>query len=272
VGSFYQVRQLHAHAWVEAYLEPEEIPPDMRPPDLDGSAGWLTLDPTPAADESWAYNRGGWMNALADLGDYLKHLWSNYVVGLNAERQRDAIYRPLAQIATNVEQLVKGNEGVAAVVWRWLRTSAMTFRGLLILLAVTAATVFVVRRLACWILALYRKRSSTRKTGKRRERVEFYERLEEILARYGIVRGRQQTPLEYALAAGAQMVAESATRPHATLPRRVVEAYYRVRFGRQVLDAEEAQTVGQQLARLENVLREQQRDQPLALHQTTTHS
>ena len=64
-------------------------------------------DPTPAADASGAFDRGGWLNALADLGDYLKHLWSNYVVGLNAERQRDAIYRPLAQIATNVEQLVE---------------------------------------------------------------------------------------------------------------------------------------------------------------------
>ena len=262
VGSFYQVRQLHAHAWVEAYLEPNDIPPDMRPPDFAGSAGWLTLDPTPAADASGAFDRGGWMNALADLGDYLKHLWSNYVVGLTAERQRDAIYRPLAQIATNVEQLVEGNEGVPAAIWRWLRTNALTFRGLLILLAVTAAAVFFVRRLAWLILALLHKRLSRRKTGKRRERVEFYERLEAILARYGLVRGSQQTPLEFALAAGAQMVAESATRPHATLPRRIVEAYYRVRFGRQVLDAEEAHTVGQQLARLENVLQEHNREKP----------
>ncbi len=32
VGSFYDVRQLHAHAWVEAYLEPEQIPEAELPP------------------------------------------------------------------------------------------------------------------------------------------------------------------------------------------------------------------------------------------------
>jgi transglutaminase-like putative cysteine protease len=259
VGGFYQVRQLHAHAWVEAYLKPDEIPPDMRPPASDGLAGWLTLDPTPAADASGAFDRGGWLNALADLGDYFKHLWSNYVVGLTAERQRDAIYRPLSQLATNVEQLVEGNEGISAAMWRWLQTNALTFRGLLILLAVAVVTLFVGRRLVWLIAALFRKRTSRRKAGRRRERVEFYERLEEILARYGLVRAGQQTPLEFALAAGAQMVAESATRPHATLPRRIVEAYYRVRFGQHALDAAEAQTVGEQLARLESALREQTR-------------
>jgi transglutaminase-like putative cysteine protease len=260
VGGFYQVRQLHAHAWVEAYLDPEEIPPDMRPPDSEGSAGWLTLDPTPAADEGWGFDRGGFLNALADLGDYMKHLWSNYVVGLNAERQRDAIYRPLAQIATNVEQLVEGGQGVPAAIWQWLRTSALTFRGVLILVAVTALAVFVGRRLGWLVAAVYRRYKLRPNAIKRRERIEFYERLEEILARYGLVRGRQQTPLEFALAAGAQMVAESATRPHATLPRRIVEAYYRVRFGRHLLDAHEAEVVGQQLARLTEVLQTQKRD------------
>jgi hypothetical protein len=259
VGSFYQVRQLHAHAWVEAYLDPEEIPPDMRPPGFDGYAGWLTLDPTPAADERWGYDRGGWLNALADLGDYFKHLWTNYVVGLTAERQRDAIYRPLAQIATNVEELVGEGEGIPAV-WRWLRTNALTFRGVLILFAVTAVAVFVVRRLMWLIAAVLRKRSSRAKAGKQRVRVDFYERLEEILARYGLVRSKQQTPLEFALVAGAQLVAETATRPHATLPRRIVEAYYRVRFGQQALEAHEAETVGRQLASLEHALIKQKRE------------
>ncbi|MEX2137991.1 MAG: DUF3488 and transglutaminase-like domain-containing protein [Pirellulales bacterium] len=259
VGSFYQVRQLHAHAWVEAYLDPDEIPPDLRPPDSEGSAGWLALDPTPAADEGWAFDRGGFLNAIADLGDYLKHLWSNYVVGLNAERQRDAIYRPLAQIATNVEQLVDGGQGVPAVIWQWVRTNALTFRGVLILVGLTAVAVFMVRRLMWLVAAVYRRYTHGMKTVRKRERVEFYERLEEILAQYGLVRGLQQTPLEFALSAGAQMVAETATRPHATLPRRIVEAYYRVRFGRHVLDAHEAEAVGQQLVKLAEVLRDQDR-------------
>ena len=48
----YQVRQLHAHAWVEAFLDPDQIPESLRrsEPDRWMHGGWLRLDPTPAAE------------------------------------------------------------------------------------------------------------------------------------------------------------------------------------------------------------------------------
>jgi hypothetical protein len=193
---------------------------------------------------------------IADLGDYLKHLWSNYVVGLTAERQRDAIYRPLAQIASNMDELAEGRQGVWAPIWRWMRTNALTFRGVAVLAIGAFAAIFIGRWLVRLLGALYR-RWPHRHMRAKCARVEFYDRLERILARHGLVRGRGQTPLEFALAAGAQMVADAAMRPHATLPRRIVEAYYRVRFGRQALDAHEAETIEGQLVRLADVLREQ---------------
>jgi len=99
-----------------------------------------------------------------------------------------------------------------------------------------------------------------RTAGNQHERVEFYERLVRILERYGVRRGGQQTPLEFALAAGAELVADNYTRTHATLPRRIVEMYYRVRFGRHALDHREADGVEQQLVMLDRVLREQRRN------------
>src|SRR3989304_684754 len=36
VGQYYQVRQLHAHTWVECWLQPDQIPPDL----LHGSEFW----------------------------------------------------------------------------------------------------------------------------------------------------------------------------------------------------------------------------------------
>jgi hypothetical protein len=49
---YYQVRQLHAHAWVEAFLAPEQVPETLRESDPKRwrYGGWLRLDPTPAAD------------------------------------------------------------------------------------------------------------------------------------------------------------------------------------------------------------------------------
>jgi transglutaminase-like putative cysteine protease len=256
VGSFYQVRQLHAHAWVEAYLDPDEIPPEARPAGgLPGAtAGWLTLDPTPAADDSSLFDRSGLLNIIADLGDYMKHLWSNYVVGLNAERQREAIYRPLAQFATNAEELAGGQRSVLTLLWQWLVSNALTLRGILFLIAVAFLITFVGRRLLWLVAATYRRLKRRARENIERRPVEFYERFERILARHGLRRRRQQTPLELALVAGAEMVAVAATRPDATIPRRIVEAYYRVRFGGHSLDANAAQLVEEQLARLTTVL------------------
>jgi hypothetical protein len=137
-----------------------------------------------------------------------------------------------------------------------MRTNALTFRGVAVLAIGAFAAIFMGRWLVRLLGELYR-RWPHRHMRAKCARVEFYDRLERILARHGLVRGRGQTPLEFALAAGAQMVADAAMRPHATLPRRIVEAYYRVRFGRQALDAHEAETIEGQLVRLADVLREQ---------------
>ena len=51
-GRFFQVRELHAHTWVEAYMEPGHVAPDLLPESWRGKGpvgGWLRLDPTPAA-------------------------------------------------------------------------------------------------------------------------------------------------------------------------------------------------------------------------------
>ncbi|WP_410960645.1 hypothetical protein, partial [Salmonella sp. SAL4357] len=74
---------------------------------------------------------------------------------------------------------------------------------------------------------VFAKRANRR--AKAAERVDFYERLERLLARHGFRRQQTQTPLEFALATGAELVAEVELRPAATLPRRIVEMYYRVR-------------------------------------------
>lgn len=48
VGHYFQVRQLHAHAWVEAYLEPDQVPEYAEAGRDEAPHGaWLRLDPTP---------------------------------------------------------------------------------------------------------------------------------------------------------------------------------------------------------------------------------
>jgi hypothetical protein len=127
------------------------------------------------------------------------------------------------------------------------------------LFAVAFAIAFVGRRLIWLAAASYRRWKRRARESIERRPIEFYERFERILARHGLRRRRQQTPLELALAAGAEMVAVAATRPDATIPRRIVETYYRVRFGGHALDARTQELVEEQLARLSVVLEQSRR-------------
>ena len=100
VGRFHQVRQLHAHAWVEAYLEPRQIPTTFLEkwgPRRWAHGGWLRLDPTPAAGvgikaadhSTW----GQWQSRV----HWLQSAWDDYVVEMDRQRQRESVYQPLVR-------------------------------------------------------------------------------------------------------------------------------------------------------------------------------
>jgi hypothetical protein len=91
---------------------------------------------------------------------------------------------------------------------------------------------------------------NARRLGGRRVEIEFYRRLENLLARHGLVREPAQTQREFAAAAGACLAAVTGKGRLESLPGVVADAFYRVRFGRQPLDNLQAQTVEQALAEL----------------------
>ncbi len=98
MGHYFLVRQLHAHAWVEVYLGPDQVDENML---LEGESSrmgaWMTLDPTPGNDSIVALSPAGWRERWSHLGDFLELLWKDYVVGLDSNRQRKAIYVPLVE-------------------------------------------------------------------------------------------------------------------------------------------------------------------------------
>ena len=88
----YQVRQLHAHAWVEAFLDPEQIPEALRhsEPNRWEYGGWLRLDATPAADVgTQAAQRtvwGAWQGAGTACNTTGKSTSSTWIASNNANR------------------------------------------------------------------------------------------------------------------------------------------------------------------------------------------
>ena len=59
VGNYHHVLQKHAHAWVEAYLRPEDCTQEMIDMGQAGPGGaWMILDPTPISPDN-NNGRGG---------------------------------------------------------------------------------------------------------------------------------------------------------------------------------------------------------------------
>lgn len=266
LGRFYQVRQWHAHSWVEAYLEPEDLPESLGQGDdaqrWSGGA-WLRLEPTPGASaDGGGENSDQGLSLLSRIErsfDRLQALWGNYVMEMDRDRQREAIYRPVVRaIQTAIENLsdpqwwrnlarrvVRALDPTGWGVGHWVL-------GLVILLVGLPAALFCVRRV--WRIS---QRLWSRLAGRPVCRagvdlpgIEFYRRLETLLARHGLHRGVGQTQREFAREAGLRLAEITGHAQLTPLPDQVVEAYYGVRFGCLPLDNDRAETVEQALRQL----------------------
>jgi len=262
----YLVRQSHAHTWVEAYVAPQDLSPELRQRSRSAdwsNGGWLRLDPTPVGSGAGA-TVGSVAREMGSWFQWLGSVWKRDVLGMSQARQRELIYRPLATGAIltirNVVDpqwwrtvLRTAGREVVALPWRlWERGSLG--RRVVLLVAVLASGL---------VLAYYGSRFLPRKlrrhlpglgdarAGNTRPRVAFYRRLEAVLARHGLNRSVSQTQREFAREAGARIVASTGQSGLIHLPARVAEAFYQVRFGGQALAPREAAAVDEALTRLE---------------------
>lgn len=256
LGGFFQVRQLHAHTWVEAFLEPQDVPTHLIHGEQHwdwAAGGWLRLEPTPGGSEEMSLS-----NRLITRFDkylfFLDYLWSTYITDLDSAQQRRAVYEPAMDLLKNTGRNLLDPEWwwsllrslVEIDINRWFRWQ-VGLASMAVMLALVLAY-RAARRGLRWLW----DRMGAGKTARasRLSQVEFYRRFESILASRGLVRKPCQTQREFALAAEARLAESTGDRWLAALPMQIAEAFYRVRFGRQSLDNSQAEAVEQALAEL----------------------
>lgn len=91
---YYIVRQLNAHAWVEAWIEAE--------------GRWVTLDPTPAAGRPRSEAAQGFGELFGQSWDYLLFRWERYVLTFGVEDQLDLL-RALRQRWRELVESLRGD-------------------------------------------------------------------------------------------------------------------------------------------------------------------
>lgn len=269
LGSYYQVRQKHSHAWVEGYLSAEDAPPDEIAGLPSKGGVWFRLDATPTSLRPLVQPEPSLISRAADAFDYVDLLWRDYVLGLNSSRQKNAFYDPLTNRTagslpswmevSKVQSLARKLRGPTDASAAGPRQSRSVWGmgifagfGLILLVGVGRGVLWYLRErnLLGWLVGGKQRRSEM-------SRVEFYRRLEQHLARLQLRRRPGQTPLEFARQAADRLRALIVETPLAddladlpSLPTRIVAAYYQVRFGGVRLDREEAAAIERSLARL----------------------
>jgi hypothetical protein len=230
LGKYYIARQQHAHAWVEALIDLDEMPNGVRLP-LQPRAErfWMRLDPTPAESAEDDGNREG-VNGLLNLAN---NIWEDYVVEMDSERQSKDLVN-----ATGLDRVQNSYRGLFDALER--RLSA-TSRGRLsgrslsspggipvwpLLIGILAAAVFVAARHVRWPRRKARADPSAHGGEQRGTSVEFYRHALEQLRRVGIERQDHETPGELSDRVGTDFPGFAALTEifirhrygHATLP------------------------------------------------------
>ncbi len=275
MGDYYIVRQLHAHAWVEAFLEADEIPTD----ELEGLevlryGAWLRLDPTPgSSDVDLDMSGFGLVTTAREFADYCQVLWDDYILGLNSTRQQQAIYGPIGRSIQAVGRAVF-SPTVWAQRWRtWRRWAVQPVFGIpgALFVALIAIPVGVAAYRSRHRLQGSLHRLAERGVWRKRSRqlplaqLDAYRQLEQVLQRMGLRRRPEQTPLEFAELARRSLERAAQTAEWAQVPRRVAEAHYQIRFGRQSLSEEIQQRLSDSVEQLQQALAEPAAVAPQAL-------
>ncbi|TWU01134.1 transglutaminase TgpA family protein [Stieleria varia] len=235
LGQYYIARQQHAHAWVEALIDREQMPGGITVAGQpDRGQYWLRLDPTPGQGGM----QGSGTGQVDTVIDLAKNIWEEYVVDMNAERQNQAIGNReaddadgtrLAWVSSLRQKLAAFNTGdfdgetvslkklfsppVAALV--------ITVSALALLLA--HFPVFRIRMFRLLRRSASGEQADTPSTA---PQLSFYRDALEVLSQIGIVRGKHETPSELLRRVAQQGQSESLSQPLSILTGAFVQQRY----------------------------------------------
>jgi protein-glutamine gamma-glutamyltransferase len=244
----WQVQDRHAHAWVEAWT---------------GNNVWVTLDATPALSrqqsvEEVAARVGFWER----LQSRTSNLWTDYVVRVNLERQNQELYGPMREFGLKVWGVTQNILAFFPMLWTrfwdWLLSPSQwfTWTGAGFALGLLAM-IYGVTRFVRWIYAWIVQgnwRTWSAKRWQQRTVIAFYEHFLKVAAKAGLRRSPAQTPAEFAAAVANHWQSLLQPTGLTSVPEAVCAAYYRVRYGGELLPEPELQMLQQHVTEIDHLV------------------
>ncbi len=237
LGKSYLARQYHAHAWVEALIDRDELPEGTI---VYGQAPsnryWLRLDPSPAGGPGSQQDPRR-VGSTRQVFDMAQNLWDEYVVEMDRDQQREKVLDApgMAPLTESYREWIDSMRETAQKLRRiqWWE-GAFTERPQFSLPAAIGAVLLTLAVMALFRIRIYRwiRRHATSRGAEQVAvpSLSFYAEAMEQLARLGLYRRRGETPAEFTREASATV-----TRQHrASLADpldRLTSTFYRLRFG-----------------------------------------
>lgn len=284
IGGFYEVKEKHAHTWVEARLRPI----DCKDSDMiatgqaNNDGAWLRLDATPSSDfENAEYSGRNLLDQAGDAIGFLEKLWDDYVLGLDGESRKANGFDP-----TDESKSWFDGEGLRTKIEKWVASmrmihwsvyaSAIGIVGLLLLLSgyirvrrklresnSTISSIELLARVALESLNVLKvvvspkllfnvPKHTTAKIG-------FYDRFEKLMKKHHFERAKNQTQREF-----GEMIVESLSGSVSTssleeiesVIRYIIASFYSVRFYIAAMNEDAINEVNAKMSKLDVLLKQ----------------
>lgn len=235
-----EVKQKHAHTWVEVFV--------------DGR--WETLDPTPAAARDRIVSQTGRLDWWQDVRLTLSDGWYRLVQKMSLQRQ-EAMVRPWIEDAKKTLETIR-QQGIWASLKMFYREVILkpekwiSVQGWFVTFFILLALGLAVRsRPGHWLRTQFRKIPAWFRTHDRQRSsvVKSYDSFRLLCSRHGLTLRDSDTARENAELAQhhfADVLQNSADR---RLPERIAWAFNRVRFGDGELSAEAVESLRNDVSR-----------------------
>ena len=242
----YEVRQRHAHAWVEALID----------------HGWRTLEPTPSSERRDAVTSNRPVSLMSDFQTAISDLWNDGIHRMSAERQQQ-FFAPVIATSKNLYQTIRQHG-----LWSTIKTffqrfitspeSWVSWQGgvvtFVLLFVVAALRRFsVVQRLLA-VLRSFRHTFSEQHRAAQSV-IRFYARFCWLCERHGLVIPPANSALENGRAAVRTFSDRLESSELKDLPLRIALAFNEVRFGSVTLSEDYAAGLGRDLQQLAEALK-----------------
>ncbi len=240
-----EVRQAHAHSWVEAFMDDR----------------WQTLEPTPAAPRRAMVSAGKAESLMNNLQTAFSDMWKDGVHNMSAERQK-AFFAPVISTSKSMFDTIRQQGLVNAIrngiqsfltspeLWLSWRGGVATF-GLLLV-------VWLISRLHPWArlqrLVRFLQARFSEKHRARRSVIRFYARFCGLCEQHGLRLSAANSALENGRSAIQRFGERLQSEDLCQLPIRIATAFNEVRFGKAELTDDQAASIGKDLTDFANAL------------------